>query len=339
MRHPSLDEANLRGLTMEATDDIEFLVLGPLEVRRGGQVVPVRGWREQAVLAMLLLADGETVTVERLVEAVWDGGPPRGAVKAVRNCVSALRGRIAESGGPVVPIQATPAGYRLPLEAARLDARDFRRQVDAARRLAGAGRVADAAAGLRAALALWRGPALAGVRGRVAQDCAARLDELRMTALEDCLELELALGRHRHIVGELQALARECPLRERVAGQLMLALYRSGRQAEALDAYLQLAKRLAEGLGIDPAADIARLHAAILRQDPSLDLPRSSPAAGRPLGSQPDPRPGPVTPGRRHRNLRSCRRMCRSSPAVPPNWPACTRGSRTATGTPATGTG
>jgi DNA-binding SARP family transcriptional activator len=232
---------------------------------------------------------GETVTVERLVEAVWDGDPPYGAVKAVRNCVSALRNRIAEPCGPVVSIQATSAGYRLSLEGTRLDARDFQRQVNAARQLADAGQAADAAAGLRAALALWRGPALAGTGSRIAQDCAARLDELRMTILEDCLDLELALGRHRQAVGELQALAREWPLRERVAGQLMLALYRSDRQAEALDTYLQLAKRLAEDLGIDPATDVTRRYEAILRQDPSLGLPRA-PDHVQPAGAASDPR-------------------------------------------------
>jgi len=233
--------------------------------------VPVRGWREQAVLGMLL-AEGDTVTVGRLVEAVWDGDPPSEAAKAVRNCVSALRLRLPGSGGPAIPIQTTPAGYRLPLGGARLDAREFRRQVDAARQLAGAGQPAAAASGLRTALGLWRGAALGGTGGRIVQDCATRLDEQRMSALEECLDLELALGRHREITGELQALAREFPLRECVRGHLMLALYRSGRQAEALDAYLRLAKRLAEDLGIDPSADITRLHAAILRQDPVLDL-------------------------------------------------------------------
>ena len=256
----------------EDDGNLEYGLLGPLEVRHGQCLVPVRGRREQAVLGMLLLAEGDTVTVERLVEAVWDRDPPAGAVKAVRNCASALRLRIAGTGGQVIPIQTTPTGYRLPLDGARLDIREFRQRVDAARQLAGAGRPATAASGLRAALGLWRGPALVGTGGRLVQDCTAALDEQRMSALEECLDLELALGLHREITGELQALAREFPLRERVWGQLMLALYRSGRQAEALDAYLRLAKRLAEDLGIDPSAGLTRLHAAILRQDPALDL-------------------------------------------------------------------
>ena len=256
---------------MRSTEDLEFLVLGPLEVRRGQRRVPVRGWRERAVLTMLLLADGNTVTVERLVAAAWDGDPPFGAVKAVRNCVSALRHRLAGDDGTVIPIEANPAGYRLPADTGRLDARDFRRQVDATRQLAAAGDAERAAAGLRDALSWWRGPALDGAGSQIVQHCAARLDEERMTALEEYLDLELVLGRHRQVTSELLALARQHPLRERFTGQLMLALYRSGRQAEALDAYLRLAKRLAEDLGIDPTPAVSQLHDAILRHDPSLD--------------------------------------------------------------------
>lgn len=263
---------------------LEFRVLGPLEVRAGGSVVPVRGWREQAVLAILLLADGGTVTLDRLVEAVWDDDPPDGSVKAVRNCVSALRRRVADGdvagAGTVIPIRATLAGYQLPLDGAWLDASEFQQQADAATRLAAAGQAGEAAAGLRAALALWRGPALAGTASRIVQDYAARLDELRVSALEDCLDLELALGGHRHAVAELRSLASEHPLRERIAGQLMLALYRSGRQAEALDVYLRLARRLAGDLGLDPAAATTRLQESILRQDPSLDLPPGRQPAG-----------------------------------------------------------
>ncbi|MBV9449269.1 MAG: transcriptional regulator [Streptosporangiaceae bacterium] len=278
--------------------DLEFGVLGPLEVRRGQYLVPVRGWREQTVLAMLLLADGATVTVERLVEAVWDGDPPCSAVKAVRNCVSALRRRLAEAGEPAVPIQAIPAGYRLPL-GARLDMREFRQHTDAARQLANAGLTAQAVARLRAALGLWRGPALAGCGGAVIRGCAARLDEERISVLEGCLDLELALGRHQQVVSELQALAREHPLRERVWGQLMLALYRSNRQAEALDAYMTLAKRLAADLGINPAADIAGLHEAILRHDSSLDSsaePDLLPAAATGVARWPGIRSAGKTP-------------------------------------------
>jgi DNA-binding SARP family transcriptional activator len=267
---------------MQTTEELEFLVLGPLEVRRRQRLVPVRGRREQAVLTMLLLADGGTITVERLVAAAWDGDPPPGAVKAIRNCVSALRHRLASDSGPVSPIETTPAGYRLPIGTGRLDARDFRHQADTARQLAAAGDAARAAAELRDALNLWRGPALDGAGGQIVQDCAARLDEERMTTVEEYLDLELALGRHRQVSGALLAMARQHPLRERFTVQLMLALYRSGRQAEALDAYLRLAKRLAEDLGIDPTPAVTRLHEAILRHDQSLDdLAALAPEGGK----------------------------------------------------------
>jgi DNA-binding SARP family transcriptional activator len=278
---------------MQDTQDLEFAVLGPLAVRRGGRQVPACGLREQAVLAMLLLADGGMVTVDRLVEAVWDDDPPVRAGKAIRNCVSAWRRRLAEAGAPA-PIDTTAAGYRLRLEDCRLDARQFRQQSDAAGLLAAGGQAAQAAAGLRAALSLWRGPALAGIEARIVQAGTARLDEQRMTVLEDCLDLELALGRHRQAVSELQALAREYPLRERITAQLMLALYRSGRQGEALGTYRQLASRLARELGIDPAREVTWLHQAILRQDPSLDLGHATRLQGPRPGCP--PRPAPCSP-------------------------------------------
>lgn len=260
---------------MNNTDDVEFGVLGPLEVRLGDSAVQIRGWRERSVLAMLLLADGVTVPVERLVDAVWDDDPPGNALKAIRNCVSALRCRLAGVGGPAIPIETAPAGYRLPVAAGgiRLDARDFRRRVDDATRLAAAGSAVGAVAGLRAALALWRGPALDGTGGRIVRNHAELLDEQRLSVMEDLLDLELALGRHRQAAAELRALAADHPLHEGIAGQLMLALYRSGRQADALDAYLRLARRLAEDLGVDPTADITSRYEAILRHDPALEGP------------------------------------------------------------------
>jgi DNA-binding SARP family transcriptional activator len=260
----------MTALQHQVPQDLEFLLLGPLEVRRGRCRVPVRGRRERAVLAMLLLADGGTVAMERLVAAVWDDDPPSGAVKTVRNIVSALRCRHTADGLPAIPIDTTLGGYRLPTEAGRPDAREFRHWVAAARERAAAGDAAGAAPRLQEALRLWRGPALDGTGGRIMRDCAAGLEEQRISALEDRLELELSLGRHRQVIGELEALAREYPLRERVVGQLMLALYRSGRQAEALNAYLRLAQRLVNDLGIDPIIEVAHLYEAILRHDPAL---------------------------------------------------------------------
>lgn len=274
---------------LQHTEDLRFAVLGPLEVWHGQCPVPVRGSREHVVLATLLVADDGVVSMDRLVEAVWEENPPYAAVKAVRNCVSALRRRLIGPGGPAVPIETTAAGYRLRLADCGLDAREFRQQASAGRRLAAAGHTARAATMLRAALGLWRGPALTGITARTVQASAARMDEERMTALEECLDLELALGQHRRAVSELRHLAGEFPLRERFTAQLMLALYRSSRQAEALSAYHQLADRLAGDLGIDPGGEITRLHMAILRQESCLDLGHRTvptatnqpPAAGR----------------------------------------------------------
>jgi len=276
-----------------------FSILGPLEVRYQGELVPVRGWRENAVLAVLLLEEGRLVPLAKLVEATWDAEPPLAAEKAVRNAVSALRRRFACGSG--VTIETGPAGYRLRLgPGSVLDAAEFRRRAAAARELAAAGRAAEAAAGLRAGLGLWRGPALAGLGGMVIEAAAAGLDELRLAAVEDCADLELGLGRHRELAGELQALADEHPLRERLAGQLMLALYRSGRQAEALEAYHRLAVKLAGELGIDPSAEITRLHEAIVRQDPVLGLEVAAvPEAGGDRGAPDGDTDAAAPPGTR----------------------------------------
>jgi DNA-binding SARP family transcriptional activator len=196
--------------------------------------------------------------------------PPPTAEKAVRNTVSALRSRFAQFGGQETLISTSPAGYRLDLEGHRLDAAEFSNRTAAARGLASTGRAAEAVTEFRAAISLWRGAALADLGGLVIEPGATWLEEQRLAAMEDCAELELQLGRHRELAGELRALTAEWPSRERLAGLLMLALYRAGRQAEALDAYHRLAKRLADDLGMDPTAEVNRLHEAILRQEPAL---------------------------------------------------------------------
>lgn len=254
-----------------------FRILGPLEVRHQGGLMPLRGTRERAVLATLLLAECRLVPLGRLVEAVWDGEPPQAAEKAIRNAISALRGRFRQAEAPAVSIETDQAGYRLRIDGSRLDAAEFTQLTASARELASAGKAAEAAEQLRAALSLWRGPALAGLRGVVLEAAATRLNDERLAAWEECLELELGLGRHRELTGELQELALYSQLRERTTRLLMLALYRSGHQAEALKAYHRLAGRLAEELGIDPSAEITQLHEAILRQDRELD---ADPSAG-----------------------------------------------------------
>lgn len=254
----------------------EFKILGSVEIEHKGRLVPVRGVREQSVMAMLLLEAGHVVPVARLVDAVWDADPPQAAEKAVRNTVSALRGRLAHAGASQTLIETSTAGYRLRLDHGQLDAARFADHAASARHLAATGQPGKAVSEFRAALGLWRGPALAGISGLAIEAAAARLDEQRLTAWEHCLDLELQLGRHREVTDELRVLVGEHALRERMTGQLMLALYRGGRQAEALDAYHRLAKQLADDLGVDTCAEIARLHEAILRHDSTLD-PESEP--------------------------------------------------------------
>lgn len=247
----------------------EFRILGPLQARCGGQLVPVRGVREQVALAVLLLEAGNVVPLDRFTEAVWDQDPPPAAAKAVRNTVSVLRHRLVRAGAGTL-IETRPPGYQLRLGASSLDAQQFQQQVTAARKLSGA-QAPRAAAGLRAALGLWRGPALAGIGGAVIEAAAVWLEEQRLAVLEMCLDLELGLGDHQQLCAELQQLVSQWPLREHLVGQLMLALYRSGRQADALNAFHRLGQRLRTELGILPSAEVTKLHQAILRQDPTLD--------------------------------------------------------------------
>ena len=255
---------------------IEFRVLGALEIEADGRSAALRGGRNRALLATLLLDADQVVPVPRLVEAVWDGDPPGTAHKAVRNGMWSLRswleevrGRKRETPAAAALIETDPSGYRLRLAGdAALDAERFGRQVAQARVLAAAGQAVQAVTGLRAGLALWRGPAFAGFTSRVLTAGAARLDELRLAALEQCLDLELTLGRHRDLISELRGLVDEWPLREGMVGRLMIALYRSGRRADALGVFERFRDRLAADLGLDPTADLRRLHQTVLRADP-----------------------------------------------------------------------
>jgi DNA-binding SARP family transcriptional activator/tetratricopeptide (TPR) repeat protein len=221
---------------------------------------------------LLLLNADRAVSLGALIDAVWDERPPSTAKRQVQNSVSALR-RLLEAGerdpDPAVTptIAAEGSGYRLRLGAGTLDARLFLAQVDKAYRLNAAGETGRAVAELRAGLRLWRGPALAGLTGRTLEAAAARLDEQRRAATEECIELELRLGRHATLVGELTELVAAHPLRERLVGQLMVALHRSGRQAEALDAYRRLRGALADELGLEPGAALRELHNAVLKDE------------------------------------------------------------------------
>ena len=269
---------------------LEFRILGPLEVRDGDRPVVVRGEKQRLLLARLLLSANRVVSTDRLVDAIWGDAPPDTPDKALQMHVSQLRKLLEPQRSPGRSgevLVTRPPGYLLRVDEGQLDLVRFERAVAEAAAAASAGRHEEAARGLRAALALWRGAALAdladaeGLRADL-----ARLDELRLAALEDRIDADLALGRHARVIAELEDLAAEHPLRERVRAQLMLALYRSGRQAEALAVYRATRHVLVEELGIEPGRELREVERRILAQDPALDQPAPEPAAAAPSRSR-----------------------------------------------------
>ena len=238
------------------TESAEFGILGPLEVRRSGRAVPLGGPRQRAVLALLLLEANRVVSMDRLAEDVWGGDPPEGWATTLQTYVFHLRQALepdrarGAAGGVLV---TRDRGYLLRVDREHLDAARFQDGFTAGRAALEAGRYAEAAETLRQALDLWRSPVLADLADYAfTRPEAARLEELRLAALEARIDADLALGRHDALTAELEQLAAEHPLRERLHGQLMLALYRCGRQAEALAAYRRARDLLAGELGIDP---------------------------------------------------------------------------------------
>ena len=251
---------------------MDFRLLGPLEVVSDhDQPIALGGVKQRSLLAVLLLHANELVSTDRLVDQLWGAAPPATAAKSVQVYVSRLRkalgeGRLATHG----------RGYVVRVEPSELDLRRFERLADEARRAA----PDNAARKLGEALALWRGPALADLAYEsFAQVGIARLEEMRLAVLEQRIDADLARGRHAQLVGELEALVAQHPLRERLRCQLMLALYRSARQAEALEAYRAARHELQEELGLDPSGELRQLEEAILRQDPDLDLPPAEPSS------------------------------------------------------------
>ena len=257
---------------------MEYRILGPLEVVHEGEPVPLGRPKERLVLAVLLLHANEFVSRERLIDELWGESPPPTARKAVNVYVSQLRKALTRNG--LDPIATADGGYRFEIDSQELDAAHMQQLLATARERTAAGELEAAAELLREALGLWRGPTLAGLllesHGR---DEVAQLDELRLTALMDRIDCDLALGRHEDVLGELHVLVGEHPLRERLRAQLMLALYRADRQAEALDAYQQTREVLVEELGIEPSRVLQRLQKGILGQDPALELPAGIAAA------------------------------------------------------------
>jgi DNA-binding SARP family transcriptional activator len=268
---------------------VEFRILGPLEVRDGGVVVPLGGPRQRAVLALLLTRAGEVVSADRLIDELWAGSPPETAGNVLQGYVSNLRKAL----GAGVIVTRGP-GYAIELEPGQLDLHRFESLAESARGALEHGDPARAARELREALSLWHGPALADFAYEpFAQAEIARLEELRLAALERRLEADLVLGHHADLAGELEALVARHPLRERLRAHLMLSLYRSGRQAEALDAYQAARRALVDELGIEPGHALQELERAILRQDPALDHGTSAAPERRsaPAGADEPPAP------------------------------------------------
>ena len=268
---------------------IDYRILGPLEVSADGRLIEIGGPKLRALLVILLLRANESVPRDVLVHELWGDQPPAGAQHSLDVYVSRLRKSLDDvADAPVVVTR--PGAYSLRLAEGQLDARRFEDLVGQGRAALAANTPGQAAEKLRAALELWRGQALADLaNGHGPQVEAVRLEELRLSATEDRIDSDLTLGRHADVVGELDALVAVHSLRERLHGQLMIALYRSGRQAEALEAYQAARRTLVEELGLEPGPALRQLESAVLRQDPSLDLPRPAVAA---------PAAGPV-PGRR----------------------------------------
>jgi peptide/nickel transport system substrate-binding protein len=248
---------------------IEFRILGPFEASERGQQLKVGAGKQRALLALLLLRAGEVVSTHRLIDALWDEEPPASALNSIHVYVSQLRKALGNGR-----LETRGQGYLLALQPDELDLDRFERLLSDGRELLAEGEAGHAADALRAALALWRGPPLSDFASEpFAQGEIARLEELHLAALEERIEADLALARHAELVSELDALVREHPLRERLRAQLMLALYRSGRQADALAAYQQARRTLVEELGLEPGRRLQELEGAILSQDAELDLP------------------------------------------------------------------
>ena len=257
---------------------MDVRLLGPVEANVAGRRVPLGAAKQRAVLAMLALRANGTVSADELMEGLWGEHPPATASKMIQQYVSQLRRLLADDNGAAAEILTRGRGYELRIPPEQVDAGRFERLLSGG--------------AAREALALWRGPALADVADEpFAAAEIRRLDELRLAAVERAIDADLADGGHRELVGELELLVAEHPLSERLHGQLMLALYRSGRQAEALEVFRRARRALVEEIGVEPGPELRRLHEAILRHDIALaapgagelpqELETSSPLLGR----------------------------------------------------------
>ena len=272
---------------------MEFRILGPLEVLENSRSLALGRLKERIVLAVLLLHANEFVSRERLIDELWGTSPPATARKAVNVYISKLRQTLTRNGHD--PIATAEGGYRLGVDPDLLDAERLRSLIAQARSCIADGDSDPASQLLQEALALWRGPTLAGIPlESFGRDEVAQLDELRLAALMDRIDCDLALGRHEQVLGELNLLVREHPLRERLRAQQMLALYRADRQADALDVYAEARQTLVDDLGIEPCEALQRLQQAILRHDPSLETPEGTAAVNGLPPSTAAPTPTPT---------------------------------------------
>ena len=258
---------------------VEFAILGPLEVRRDGVSIPVGGPKQRALLALLLCNANHVVSRERLIDELLDDQPAASAEHVLHVQISRLRKALADDGEEP-RLVARPPGYMLRVEDGELDLHAFEQRLADGRRALEHGDPGQAAKLLADAEALWRGRPLADLEFEpFARLEVQRLEELRLLAVEERIEAELALGHHAAVCPELEALAEEYPLRERLRGQLVLALYRSGRQAHALESYRAGRAVLVEELALEPGPALRELETRILCHDPTLDLPQPAVAA------------------------------------------------------------
>ena len=288
---------------------MDFRILGSLEVCDRDRTVRLGGDKQRALLAVLLLHANEVVSADRLIDDLWGPRPPPAALKALQAHISRLRKALDTDGGASLDENGDQSpggstgvlvtrghGYLLRVARGELDLDRFRASVEEGREVLAAGEAGTAAAILRDGLALWRGPPLADFAYEAfAQAPIAQLEDLHLSAVEERVEADLALGRQRDLVGELTSLVQQNPLRERVRAQLMIALYRSDRQGEALQVYQEFRRALSEQLGLEPGPGLQQLELAILNRDASLRAPPAPPANGSsgspPDGSRPRPRP------------------------------------------------
>ncbi len=290
---------------LSTTDSrLAFAILGPLRLTRSGAVVALGGRQQRAILARLLVAGAAGVSVEQLADMLWSERPPRGFVTTIQTYVFHLRKLLEPGRGRGSPgeVLVTENGrYRLAIAPDAVDVEQFKRAADAGQQLLAAGVAAAAASELRRGLALWRGDVLSDLADfEFVAPFAARLDEQRLTAIEAAIDCELLAGHEAAVIGELDELLALHPLREQLYERQMLALYRAGRQSEALNSYDRLRRQLRHELGVDPGEPLQRLHQQVLAHDQALDM-QPAPDSDRPAPA--------VTPNPPHRRRLTRRRL------------------------------